>query len=291
MHRPNATRPPEPSNTGRRRREPLGSSLGPWLLLCLLALLGSACEPQELRPGDPDAPLAAPAPPDSGWLSVDHAEGEAWEWAPDPSLRVILVHPPEPGTERDWTPGLYVEWGEELVGFETTRAWREDTGLVPLLVASPRSEGTEAHVDGDALVLGLNGSEEHGCPADALEVRISPRTGAPASGVLVEVSGVAYFLLPPEPLWLECGGEWTELSFEELEELGSIEVGDWSRLGQHSEAVGEVYLWPVGEVPWFQLQHHEGLVEVDLDHSCEDPDFTGASLSLVVVPGGRGQTG
>lgn len=255
------------------------------LLACLLACLGLACEPASAPRGEGVVGEEA-APAAEGWLALDHPEGEAWEWAADPSLRVVLVHPPEEGAARDWTPGLYVLWGEEILGFETTRTWRQDVGLVPLLVAGPRSDGTEAHVEEGALVLGLSGSEEHGCPPDALEVRVSPRAEAPGAGVLLEVEGVAYFLLPPETLWLEAGGRWRELTIVELEELGSIEMSDWSRLRQGSEQLGELYLWPQEAVPWFQLQHHEGLVEVDLDHSCEAPDFQLPTLSLVVVPGG-----
>lgn len=220
-------------------------------------------------------------PPSSpAWAAIDHPEGEAWQWEEDPTLLAVLVSPDEQGPS-GWTPGLYLLHGDQVLGFEGWREWLGDTGWMPVLLVFPRSDGTDAWEEDGALHLGLAGSAEHGCPSDALEAVIRPRLHQEGVELVVELRGVPYLALPDAPVEVRDHGEWRQVDPEELAEEGSVELSGFSALVQEEGPTGELRLLAGSEVPWLQLQHHDGFIEVDFDHGCEVEGFTGATLALV----------
>jgi hypothetical protein len=61
----------------------------------------------------------------------------------------------------------------------------------------------------------------------------------------------------------------------------AYEYTDFSGLVADTATLGTLYLHADPPLPWFQLQYHDGFLEVDMDHSCEDPLFTEANLLYV----------
>lgn len=226
------------------------------LLVLVLCLFGAACA----------EPTSSPA-----WLPVDDPIGPAWERDGTPWR--VAVADDEAGA---YTRGVYLRRGDHLLAAWTERAWLGDEGWVPLLLALPRAgEEEPGSVDGEALVLALDGSEEHGCPAHALEVRVTIEDDAP----VLDVHGVPYLALPAEGA-LEVDhaeGRWTAeaSTLSEPHAFSGATTLAADALGAGALLTVEVAL------PWLQLEPWGGFVEVDFDHGCEaDPPMRAPRLRL-----------
>jgi len=210
-------------------------------------------------------PSDDPAP--DGWLPDPDRPGTAWSWA---GGRVRLSVEARDGEDR--TRGVWIERDGRPLASSLPSGQR-----VPLLVATPRSDGAPIarSVQGDRLVLALNGSTEHGCPADALDVAVDvdPTDGT----VTVLAAGVPYVLLDANPvIVVEAPHEVQAV----LPDPGSDWVSDRVVRLMGTSGGRPVRVGFAEPPPWLQLQRHGPAVEVDLDHSCERRDFEAGLISI-----------
>lgn len=231
-------------------------------LVFVLVLLG-ACAP------------ASEEPPGPAWAPVDDPAGPAWGLAEDPAW-VVAVADDTAGT---YTRGVYVRHDDAVLATWTTRAWLDDEGWVPLVLALPRTDGTAlGRVDGDTLVLALDGSDEHGCPAHDLEARV---TVGP-DGVSLALAGIPYLALPRAGTLTvaDTDGRWTgdadDLGVDESEVFAGV-----TALGADALQPDGPLLTAEEPLPWLQIEGHDGFLEVDFDHGCEaTPPLLRAHLAL-----------
>lgn len=238
------------------------------LLLALWSLLTGCAPPPTAPAADTGGLQSAPAGP-SGWVADPGAPGTAWLWG-DGQLRLHVAA----DDEGPRTRGVWIEReGRPLA------SPLPSSQLAPLLIATPRSDGTPPlrRLDGDRIVLALAGSAEHGCPRDSLEVAVDvdPEDGS----LTLLASGVPYLLLDAVPVLVVRdaatpaavlpgpGSDWTSDAVQRLA----------GRTG--GQAVGVEFRSPP---PWMQLQRHGQALELDLDHSCEDPSFDAGFLAIRV---------
>lgn len=223
------------------------------MLLALLLAVLLACAP------------AVQAPPDPAFVPVASPAGPAWAWAEDPALQVAVAD----DDAGEWTRGLYVRYGDTLVATRSARPWLGSEGWMPLVLALPDVE--EPLVDAsDELVLAMTGSSEHGCEADDLAVRVSPRRTGAGVSVTLEVEGIFYFAFPGDAsVEVEHADGALVLPPRTLDDGESVEVEDVSglSLGGLTPAPIRVDLRPA--LPWFQVADDGDFLEGDMDHSCE----------------------
>lgn len=205
-----------------------------------------------------------PSPAKTGFIAAPDARGHAWAWQEDPSLRVVLLRGPE-------VPGLLVERGERALALEAD--WGLGPMQLPVLLLSPRSDGTEplAADDSPGLHLLLAGSAEHGCPADDLELDLLPRRDGDELVLEIHISGIPYLALPTEGLITvadDLGVAQIEAQ-QVCEQQSSQEFQGFRWLRYEGPTLGLIDIQAESEVPWFQVQGHSGLVELDMDHACE----------------------
>jgi len=251
------------------------------LLACLLAVqsapLGAACIPGTAPDRPPLLAATATAPPRStGFVPVADPRGQAWAWRADSSLRVVLST--DPGA-----PGVLVEHGDRQLAVDTDLG--DGTVALPVLLVFAREDGTDpvAADPSPGLHLLLAGSPEHGCPLDDLELDLLPVSGAGELGLRLHISGIPYLALPPQGTITVAGaeGEQTIDAQEHEAQLGDLQLHGFSWLRSEGSGLGSITLRARTEVPWFQLQGHMGLIEVDMDHSCAaDPPIRSAELDL-----------
>ncbi|MCB9777149.1 MAG: hypothetical protein H6742_01130 [Alphaproteobacteria bacterium] len=230
---------------------------------CTLALL--------LLPACQDAP----PPASTGWIAVDET---SWVSLADPTLRVWLSRDAD-------VPGLFIARGDRLLAFET------DYGLgpvqLPVLLIGPRADGTPAQAadPSPGLHLLLAGSAEHGCPADDLELDLRAFPEGGRTRLELSISGVPYLALPAEGRISVVDAEGVhDLDAAPHSEGGDLQCDGMELLVSESPALGTVWVAASEPVPWFQVQGHAdapGLIELDMDHSCEDPAWTAAELAVV----------
>lgn len=234
------------------------------LLLSFLVACATSSAPVQTRPG-------------TGFSVADDDRGPAWTWDHDPSLRVVLLQ------RSDLPPGLMVQHGDRTLSMPV------DYGLgpmdLPVLLVFPRSDGAEplAADDSPGLHLLLAGSDEHGCPADDLELDLWVQPDGDELRVDVLVSGVPYLALPPDAriTVVDDGGARVLEADQVCADGASLELSGLRRLSVTDSSLGPLELSVQGALPWAQLQGHGDFIEVDFDHSCEQSDsFTAASLHL-----------
>lgn len=236
------------------------------LLACLLTLASTACT--ELDRAVPASPVdeipASSSPPVADFVSVLDARGPAWAWRQDPSLRVVLSADPS-------APGLRVEHGARSLSVATDLG----QGVVdlPVLLVFARSDGTEplAADPSPGLHLLLAGSAEHGCPADDLELDLVPRVDGEGLVLDVHISGVPYLALPPQgTLWVAGADGVQEVDGpSHAREHGDFQAAGFRWLQVEGGDFDALHLASAEPMPWFQLQGHGDMIEVDFDHSCE----------------------
>jgi len=236
------------------------------LLLCFLCAGCTFPPPADVAWLDTGG-LGADDPALEGWVPDPGRPGSAWTWG---GGRVRLSVEARDGEER--TRGVWIERDGRPLASALPSGQR-----VPLLVATPRSDGSPIAraVQGDRLVLALDGSTEHGCPVDALDVAVDvdPTDGT----VTVLVAGVPYVILDANPVIVveaphevqavlpDPGGDWIS---DRVVRLMGTSGGRPVRVG---------FAEPP---PWLQLQRHGPALEVDLDHSCEQRDFEAGLMSI-----------
>lgn len=236
------------------------------LLLALWVLL-TGCAPTPLPPGPTGGALTTDPP--TGWRAMPDAPHPTWSWG-DGHVQLSVAD-----TDTDArTRGVWIE-----VDGEPLASPLPSGHLAPLLIATSRADATPPlrWAEGDRLVLALAGSTEHGCPADGLEVAVDvdPTDG----GLTLLVSGVPYLLLDAVPVFVGQAGAPTRAVLpadgEDWTTDRAVRAG--GRSGGRPVAVG--FRAPP---PWLQLQRHGPALELDLDHSCEEPGFDAAFLSIQV---------
>lgn len=237
----------------------------------LLALLVASFFSSSLLACGTDAP-----PPGTGFVPVPDERGYAWAWQEDRSLRVVLY--------TGDVPGLLVERGERALGSWTD--WGTGPQFLPIVLAAPRSDGTPplAADASPGLHLLLAGSAEHGCPADDLEVDVQPRRDGDEVVVELSINGIVYFALPTDGVVIVSSAEGQTLIDAETvcQQQASQEFADFQWLRSEGTELGPLELTAHSPVPWFQVQGHSGLLEVDYDHSCEAAEpIREAELRLV----------
>ena len=239
------------------------------LLACICTLL-VGCAPPVGDAGMPSADtggIKETLPSAEGWTADPESPGTAWSWGGG-EVRLSVAG----GDSETRTRGIWIERNDHALGSPFPSGQR-----VPLLIATPRTDGTPVlrAMEGDRIVLSLDGSTEHGCPVDALDVSIDvdPWTG----GIVILASGVPYLMLDANPV----------LVVEEERPLQAVlppPGEDWTS-DSVTRLIGTSGGWPVrigfpAAPPWLQLQRHGASVEVDLDHSCEQAGFDRALMSI-----------
>jgi hypothetical protein len=253
--------------------------------LLLLLLLATACAPADRPPTaslnglDATLDTGDSSALERGWRPVDHPDGPAFLWGegPDDGVQLVL----RSTDDDEWTLGVGIIRDGSPLATRSERKWFGRPGWVPVLLAGPRTDGTPPldAIDGDTLALALAGSPEHGCQENDLQVAI--HVDAETRDIDMAVWGVPYLALPPGPLVVtDAEGRSRVTPHPDSAWVGttveSLDAGD---------ALGGVTVLLDPPSPWLQLQGHEDFTEVDLDHSCEVPDFKGAAI-WVDMPGG-----
>lgn len=245
---------------------------------CLLTLALTACHPADLETG-PAVRLDLDGLHRTGFVEVPDERGPSWAWQVDPSLRVTLSEDPA-------IPGLFVERAGRSLAFEAD--WGLGPMVLPVLLVGQRSDGESplAADDSPGLHLLLAGSAEHGCPPDDLELDLVPRLDGDRVAVEIHLSGMPYLALPPAGTIRVADADGVQVIDAASHEaaLGDLQVGGFRWLLAEGGPLGTISLASEEPLPWLQLQGHSGLVEVDVDHSCEaSPAVTRAELDLRVV--------
>jgi hypothetical protein len=217
------------------------------------------------------------SPPGTGFIRVQDDRGHAWTWLEDPSLRVVLYNTPD-------VPGLLIERGDRSLSFVAD--WGLGPKQLPVLLVTPRSDGTDplAADDSPGLHLLLAGSAEHGCPADDLELDLVPRWDGDELILDIRISGILYLALPTEGLVTVAD----DLGVVQIEaqqvcqQQASQEFEGFRWLRYEGHQLGVIDLHAAQPMPWFQVQGHSQLVELDMDHACEAADpMLRADLTMI----------
>lgn len=246
------------------------------LSICLSVAL-SACAPDSTLPGE--LRLSVPSNLDgarvAAFVEVEDPRGRRFVYNADPSLGVLLV-----GDDvSDLTRGLYPIFDGQLVGTWSEREWADTPGLIAPVITAPAGHEPVVETEGE-LVLSVLGSDEHGCPADPLEVVVRPT----ADGALTfAMRGMPYLGLPMATYIIEDGTGTYEVDTRNWTEGHDAVATDMEALHAQTTELGEISLLAETPIPWFQLQAHSDFIEGDLDHSCEQ-GMMAASLMLVLRP-------
>ncbi len=256
------------------------------LIACLFALLCTACQGSSATThhvdpdGDGTASVAdGPQPrgadalqpdpaPSTGFSKAHDPRGPAWSWDQDPRLRVVLFHGHD-------SHGLRIEFdGDALV---SGPADADGGDRLPVVLVWPRSDGTPplAADDSPGLHLLLAGSAEHGCPTDDLELDLLPSWTDDGLQLDITFDGIPYMTLPQVGRILSVDSQGQHVTDPQDLVTGrtSFEHDGFQRLKAVGTPLGTVELWVDEPLPWLQLQGHDSFVEVDVDHSCEEPGF------------------
>lgn len=255
------------------------SRLPTCLLAVLFSILVGACAPGGVTVTDFGSAVAFDDPdasPTTGFVPVDDERGPAWVWITDPTLQVTL--PADSSS-----PGLHVEHGDRSLSFDAD--FGDGPSSLPVLLVGARADGTDplAADRSPGLHLLLAGSTEHGCPADDLELDLQVTPAGRQVQLDVHISGMPYLALQPQGTItvIDDQGTHTVDAAQHVADGGDLQLSGFRSLRAEGSDLGTVSLTADQPLPWFQLQGHSGLVEVDMDHSCEaEPPMFQAELDL-----------
>jgi hypothetical protein len=233
-----------------------------------------------------------------GWSVSAHPAGPSWVWNQDPALRVVLADDSGPDP---WGRGLYFIYGSKVHGALVSNYYVLDgscgTRWAPQILVTPRGSNPLISASGD-LVLAVTGSGEHGCAAagyDQATATISAQAAGGGVDITAEIDGVAYFAFPPTgTVDVQHTGGPSSHSAWDLIANGGASVASYDGLGvtqvvSSGSALGTITLDVSTALPKFHLQGGavcpngsppSGFIELDGDHSCEDPSFPRPTFTL-----------
>lgn len=233
-----------------------------------------------------------------GWSPSSHPAGPSWVWNQDPALRVVLAGDDGPAP---WGRGLYFIYDGQVHGSLASNYYTIsgtcETRWAPLVLVKPRGSDPLISATGD-LVLAVTGSGENGCAAlgyDQATATISAQATSTGVDITAVIDGTAYFAFPPAgTVQVQHAGGPSSHTASSLVANGPTSEAlyvDQAVTGASSSgsALGTITLGVSPALPWFQLQGGpvcpggsppSGFIEVDVDHSCEEPGFTRPMLTL-----------
>jgi hypothetical protein len=228
-----------------------------------------------------------------GWSPSPHPGGLSWVWNQDPALRVVLA---DDNAGAPWGRGLHFLYDDQIHGTSVGNYPTCDERWASLIPVTPR--GSDPLIsDADELVLAVTGSDLNGCgPRGYHQATATILAQATSTGIDITavIDGVVYFTFPPEGTVqvqhaggpsshtassLVANGPLSEATYEDQAVTGASSSGS---------ALGTITLDISPPLPWFQIQGApvctsaapSGFIEVDFDHSCEEPDFARPTFTL-----------
>lgn len=197
--------------------------------------------------------MMACTPETTGFIEVSHEAGRAFVWD---RVQVVII----PETNGEWLWGIYLE-GDQLTASWSQREWMGVPGWIPLLLVTPDIDSVV--LANDELIVWGEGSAEHGCdPETRMQISMSSDDGVVIASV--QIFGVPYLALPPEGDG-DIDGTPIDLGSLEQEIFHNVSRAQFNT--SFSDAVTVLYENPL---PWLELATHDEVVEIDIDHSCEE---------------------
>jgi hypothetical protein len=231
-------------------------------------------------------------PVTAGWSPSTHPAGPSWVWNEDPALQVVLADDAAPAP---WGRGLYFIYDGQVHGMLLSNHYTCEPRWSPLILVTPR--GSDPLISGtDDLVLAVNGSEANGCEERGYHLAtatVSAQATSTGIDITAAVDGTAYLAFPPTgTVEVEHAGGPSSYTAAGLVINGRLSGQTFmgqSVTGATSSGsdLGAITLSFSPALPWFQVEGGSqcgsppsGFVEVDMDHSCEDPNFARPTLTL-----------